>query len=83
IAKNNQVICISHLAQIAAMADTHFLIEKQSDNKKTTTNIKKLNKTEEINELARILGGVSITDAVMESAEEMKKLADESKKKLK
>lgn len=79
IASNHQVICISHLAQIAAMADAHYLIEKENDSKSTKTGIRKLNDDEIINELARILGGVSITDAVLESAREMKEMAKKSK----
>jgi DNA repair protein RecN (Recombination protein N) len=80
ISGTHQVICISHLAQIAAMADSHFLIEKNTDSEKTITSIKQLQDNEKIQEIARILGGVSITDAVISSAEEMKKLADSYKK---
>lgn len=75
IAKNHQVICITHLAQIAAMADAHYAIEKKVENGKTRTTISLLNKEEEIYELARILGGAEITDTVKQSAAEMKELA--------
>ncbi len=79
IGKTRQVICITHLAQIAAMADSHYRIEKMVNNGETRTRIRKLKQTEEIEELARILGGAEITDAVMKNAEEMKHLADAKK----
>ncbi len=79
IAKNHQVICITHLAQIAAMADAHYAIEKSVEAGKTVTNISLLNSEEEIHELARILGGAQITETVRQSAAEMKKLAKATK----
>ena len=79
IGRNHQIICITHLAQIAAMADAHFAIEKKVTEGKTRTSISLLNKEEEINELARILGGAEITEKVMESAAEMKELAKRTK----
>lgn len=79
ISKNHQVICITHLSQIAAMADTHYIIEKSSNENKTTTSIKQLNEQESIKELARILGGAKITQNVINSAKEMKMLAKNSK----
>lgn len=82
IAKSHQVICISHLAQIAAMADAHYLIEKINDDNHTSTDIRILSGDEPVDELARILGGVQITDAVKESAKEMKLLADGVKQKI-
>ena len=75
IGRKHQVICITHLVQIAAMADTHFAIEKKVDNGKTKTEISKLTEEQSIQELARILGGAKITDKVIENAVEMKKLA--------
>ena len=75
ISKDHQIICITHLPQIAAMADTHFLIEKQAEKNHTSTNIRKLNETESVTELGRMLGGVKITDTVLKSAKEMKELA--------
>ena len=80
IAKHHQIICITHLAQIAAMADEHFIIEKQTDGKTTETIIKALDKDEIIDELARILGGAVITERVIDNAKEMKELANTSKK---
>ena len=79
IAKNHQVICITHLAQIAAMADAHYAIEKSVTGGKTKTSISLLNQEEEIAELARILGGVEITESVKQSAAEMKELAERTK----
>lgn len=79
IAKNHQVICITHLAQIAAMADAHYAIEKTVTDGKTKTSISLLNAEQEINELARILGGAEITETVKQSAAEMKELAKRTK----
>ncbi len=75
IGREHQVICITHLAQIAAMADVHFVIEKSVEDGAARTKIHRLSSEEEIEELARILGGVAITDAVRENAREMKELA--------
>ena len=75
IAKNHQIICITHLPQIAAMADSHFLIEKSVEHQSTYSRIKRLKEEESIEELARMLGGVEITDTVMQSAREMKQMA--------
>ena len=76
IGHSHQVICISHLAQIAAMADHNYLIEKNNSLNKTSTVIRQLEGDEIVEEIARILGGAKITDAVLESAREMKQLAD-------
>ena len=75
LGRSHQVICITHLPQIAAMADSHFLISKNVVNQATVSNIQLLGKQESITELGRMLGGVKITDKVMESAREMKELA--------
>ena len=79
IGKEHQVICITHLAQIAAMADRHFLIEKKTEDAVTRTQIYPLNEENSVEELARILGGARITDTVMQSAREMKNLASQMK----
>ena len=76
IGHSHQVICISHLAQIAAMADHNYLIEKNNLLNKTSTVIRQLEGDEIVEVIARILGGAKITDAVLESAREMKQLAD-------
>lgn len=82
IAGTHQVICISHLAQIAAMADTHYLIEKKNEQDRTATGIFRLSEEDSIQELARILGGAKITDAVRESAREMRELANAEKQSM-
>ncbi len=81
LGKRHQVLCITHLAQIAAMADAHYLIEKQINDNKTTTEIRLLGEDESIQELSRILGGAKITEAVQSTAKEMKKLAENMKSK--
>lgn len=80
IARSHQIICITHLSQIAAMADSHYVIEKQTDGLTTHTVIRELKEHEMIDELSRILGGAQITDRVKESAKEMKDLAIATKK---
>lgn len=75
ISKTHQVICITHLPQIASMADEHFIIEKMTDGKATKTNIASLDEEASVMELARMLGGVKITESVIASAKEMKELA--------
>lgn len=79
IGKKHQVICITHLPQIAAMANHHYLIEKKVIEQKTVTHIYQLTPKQEIMELARLIGGVKITDTVIESAKEMKELAGKAK----
>ena len=71
ISKNHQIISISHLPQIAALADTHFLIEKTIVDNKTVTTVRELDYNERINELARLLGGVNLTDTTRLHAREM------------
>lgn len=75
IGKNHQVICITHLPQIAAMADHHYLIEKSVVNNATISTIHRLDEAESIAELSRMIGGVKVTDTVRESAKEMRALA--------
>lgn len=76
ISRGHQVICITHLPQIAAMADCHFEIAKSAKEGKTTTRIHRLDEEAMVEELARLLGGARITDAVRQNAREMKALAD-------
>ena len=80
ISRSHQVISITHLPQIAAMADSHYLIEKSADEGKTVTRIVRLNDEESTEEIARLLGGVTITEAVMSNAREMKQMAEKTKK---
>ena len=70
-ASKHQVICITHLAQIAAMADCHFLIEKKACGEMVKSSVYKLSGNDRLNELARITGGVTITDLTLENAAEM------------
>lgn len=77
ISKKHQVICITHLPQIASMADSHYLIEKTVIEGKTVTRIGEITEERSVEEIARMLGGAKITETVMESAREMKKMAGE------
>ena len=79
IGQHRQVLCITHLPQIAAMADTHFEIEKHVEGTETITQIHPLEGEESVRELARLLGGAQITPAVLENAREMKELAQQQK----
>lgn len=81
IACTHQVICITHLPQIAAMADRHFEIAKSADSGKTSTRIHALDEMQMVTELARLLGGAEITEAVLQNAREMKNLAKDKKKR--
>lgn len=79
LSRNRQVLCITHLAQIAGMADTHFKIEKDVSRETVCTSVSKLNEDERKEELARIIGGVTVTDLTLQAAEEMLNLAEELK----
>ncbi len=71
IAENSQVICVTHSAQIATLADNHFLISKKEIDGRAFTSIKVLSYEERIDEAARILGGINITDAQRQAARDM------------
>lgn len=71
LSEYHQVISITHLAQIAALANEHFLVEKETDNDITVTKIKKLDKNEKVIEVAKLLSGEKITDASIKSAKEL------------
>ena len=79
VARKHQVICITHLPQIAAMADHHFVISKSIKNQRTTTEIKALDQDAQLSELARMLGGEEMTEAVLMNAKDLKRMADEKK----
>lgn len=79
LGRNHQIICITHLPQIAAMSDVHFLIEKSTKKGRTITTIKKIAENDDLNELARMLGGAEITEAALQNAKEMKELARNTK----
>lgn len=80
IAKTHQIICITHLPQIASMADAHYVIEKKNVAEHTSTKIEKLSEEASVGEIARLLGGVAVTDTVLSNAKEMKSLARDTKK---
>ncbi len=71
----HQVICITHLPQIAAMADCHFVIEKSSVEDNTITDIRRMEEEESLAELARLLGSDALTEAALSNAKEMKEQA--------
>ncbi len=79
ISKDHQVIAITHLPQIAAMADSHYFIEKQTDQKKTSTTIRQLNAKESLEEISRMISGDQRTETSMKNAKEMKSLANDVK----
>ncbi len=79
LGKGHQLICITHLPQIAAMADTHYVIEKQVVENRSITRIRELGAKESVEELARMLGGDAVTESALKNAEEMKELAGKTK----
>ena len=79
LGRSHQIICITHLPQIAAMADSHYLIQKSVQNQTTVSTIRRLSEEESVQELSRMLGGVEITETVKESAREMRALAKSKK----
>ncbi|MCD7836048.1 MAG: DNA repair protein RecN, partial [Lachnospiraceae bacterium] len=80
VAHSHQVICITHLPQIAAMADCHFVIEKSSTADSTITDIKRLDREKSLSELARLLGSYELSEAALENAGHMRAQALEHKK---
>lgn len=80
LAENHQIFCITHLPQIAAMEDHHFLIEKRVEEERTRTSILRLTEEESTRELARMMGGDKITETALENAAEMKRMAQAQKK---
>ena len=75
IGRSRQVICITHLPQIAAVADYHYLIQKTAEDDHVRTWITALDDDASVRELARMLGGANITERILDSAREMKELA--------
>lgn len=73
VSENSQVLCVTHQAQIASLADYHYLIRKQIDDGRTFTDVSVLDHNGRVNELARIIGGVNITEAALTHAESMLK----------
>ena len=66
-----QILCITHLPQIAAMADSHFLIEKESDGEETITKVTLLTGEASVGEVARLRGGSDVTETTMAAAREL------------
>lgn len=79
VAKHRQVLCITHLPQVASMADAHFYIQKQMDEQETSTTVILMSPEERVNELARMLGGAEVTEKTKEHAKEMILLGNERK----
>lgn len=79
IANESQVLCITHLPQVAAMSDHHYFIDKQVKGKRTVTHIKKLNQSNRVKELARMLAGTTVTELTLDHAKELLDMATEEK----
>ena len=82
ISQNRQIICITHLPQIASMADHHYFISKKTEDGSTFTRIYELDQKSKKEELARMLGGVKTTDTTFEHAAEMLEMAEGKKEVL-
>ena len=80
VARRKQVLCVTHLPQIAAMADIHFSVEKGERKGRTFTNVERLNQKGRVEELARLIGGATVTDALRKSAAELLDQAEAYKK---
>ena len=76
VARHKQVLCVTHLPQLAAMADTHFSVSKGEREGRTYTNLERLDRKQRREELARLIGGAAVTPALLESAEELLAQAD-------
>ena len=79
VARGKQVLCVTHLPQIAAMADTHFSVQKGEREGRTYTRLERLDRAQRREELARLIGGASITPSLLESAEELLRQAEQQK----
>lgn len=77
VSRKKQVLCVTHLPQLAAMADTHFSVEKGERDGRTYTRVEELDRARRGQELARLTGGASITEAMLASAEELIAAAEE------
>jgi DNA repair protein RecN (Recombination protein N) len=74
VAASRQVLCVTHLPQIAALADAHFVVQKETSRGRTSTSVKKLSEKERVDEIARMLGGIKVTEQTKRHAEEMVRL---------
>ncbi|EEI23420.1 DNA repair protein RecN [Lentilactobacillus hilgardii] len=82
ISTKSQVLCITHLPQVAAMSDHHYFIQKQIHDGRTTTTITELNKQDSVNEISRMLSGTTVTKLTKEHASELISMADEEKARI-
>lgn len=82
ISRTHQVLCVTHLSQLACMADNHLYIEKNSDGENTYTTVRKLDRKGRVQEIARIIGGSEITALALKHSEEMIEAADIFKKNI-
>ncbi|WP_130837011.1 DNA repair protein RecN [Lachnoclostridium sp. Marseille-P6806] len=80
LSRDHQLLCITHLPQITAMADTHFRIRKDSEEGRTYTHIEELSGEESLGELGRLLGGAAVTEATLRNAAEMREMAQSVKR---
>jgi DNA repair protein RecN (Recombination protein N) len=71
IARHRQVVCITHLPQIAALADSHFVAEKTEVNGRTTTRVRRLTESDRVEEIARMVGGIKVGEASRRAAQEL------------
>lgn len=76
LSRRRQVLCVTHLPQLAAMADTHFSVEKGEENGRTFTRVVELDRTQRCAELARLTGGAAATETQLRGAEELLSAAD-------
>src|SRR5699024_3882749 len=83
IAVDSQVICITHLPQVAAMSDTHMAIKKIEDKNRTTTTISELTEGEKVTELSKMITGTEMTETAKEHSEQLLKLSNQFKKAVK
>ena len=81
VARHKQVLCVTHLPQIAAMAHTHFSVKKGERDGRTFTEVERLSRQGRVEELARLFGGASVTEALYKSAEDLLDQAEEYQKK--
>ena len=81
VARRKQVLCVTHLPQIAAMADTHFSVEKGEKKGRTFTNVERLDRQGRVEELARLIGGAAVTDVLRQSAAQLLEQAENYRKK--
>ena len=79
ISANSQVLCISHLPQVAAMADQHYYIKKQVEDNRTFTTVNELEDEERIEEVSRMMSGAEITDLTLQHAKELIEMAQNRK----